>query len=132
MAEASIQIVGLAELQAKLQPERYQAAAGRILTKAAIQGENLGKERAPVNRGRLRASITHEVDTSSPPMWARYGTNVRYGLYLNSPITRNPHYRGGPRQGQSTRDWLTGTLPEVSRYAQGQVGAEVARIQAEW
>lgn len=124
---ADIIVTGVEEIKANLAPEQFHGAMRRILTKGAIQGENLGKERSPVNRGRLRASITHEVDQSSPPTWARYGTNVQYGLYLNSPVTRNPHYRGGPRAGQSTRDWLTGTVPQVAEYVRSQAAAELLR-----
>lgn len=127
---ADIIVTGVEELQAKLAPERFHAGMRRILTMGAIQGENLGKERSPVNLrrgGRLRASITHVVDQSSPPTWARYGTNVQYGLYLNSPVTRNPHYRSGPRAGQSTANWLTGTVPEVQAYVNRVAAAELLR-----
>ena len=36
---------------------------------------------APVDTGNLRRSITHEVEEDAKGWYARYGTNVQYGIY---------------------------------------------------
>ena len=132
MSDTRITITGADEIERKCNPELYAASITRILTKTAIQGENLAKERSPVDTGRLRSSIAHEIDSSSPPMWARFGTNVRYGLYLNSPVTRDPHYRAGPRRGASTAEWMTGVAADLSGFAAAQVAGELSDIEGKW
>ncbi len=62
--------------------------------------------------GRLRASVTHEIDGLS----ARVGTNVKYGKYLEL----------GTKRGVSPRPWLRRALAEM----QTQVNALLAQIKA--
>jgi len=69
----------------------------------------------PIDTGNLRGSLAPgagvtRVDDHEPPEFAVVGTRVDYGGYLNEPVKRDPHYRGGPSQGQRTEGWLTRTL----------------------
>jgi len=98
----------------------------RVLTRAAITvrrraaellsvsgtGRVKGKQTGPVVRsqpgepprkqtGRLRASVTHEVDAAT--LTARVGTNVEYGKHLEL----------GTKRGLAPRPWLRRALLEV-------------------
>ena len=126
----SIDLRGIAELAAKLNGIDPEDISKRIVTKAAIYGENLGKQRSPVDTGRLRSSITHRVDS---PSSARYGTNVFYAVYLDKPSSRNPHYRRGPHAGASTAGWLSDTAQQVEQYVVGTIiPGEVRALEAAW
>lgn len=46
--------------------------------RAGIIVTNRAKKLAPVDRGRLRASITYQVDPAIFPKWAEVGTNTEY------------------------------------------------------
>lgn len=56
--------------------------------------------------GRLRASVTYEVDAAS--LTARVGTNVQYGKYLEL----------GTRRGIAPRPWLRRALAECQAQIQ--------------
>ena len=60
-------------------------AAVRFMTRIGIRGEAISKELISgelkaVDTGRLRASLTHEVDTYR--IIVRIGTNVKYAIYV--------------------------------------------------
>ena len=95
MADIGIEIKGLKELQlisekAAMNYGVIGGPAGRALTKSALLIERQAKlnatgiptnpgQRGPnVQTGRLRSSITIDVDKSNPMTWARVGTNVSY------------------------------------------------------
>lgn len=122
----------LAHLRKVTTPAELNRTTTTLLTKGAIVGENEGKVAAPVDKGPLRASMTHIVDSGAAPQWSRYGTPQRYGDYLDRPVTRNPHYRGGPRAGQPTKGWLSDTLKIVARRMDELIRAEIARFEATW
>lgn len=109
-----MQLKGFEELLRKLDPARYNEAYRRFWQRAAIAVQTLGRERSPVDTGRLRASLAIEVDPSPHPLWAKVGTNVEYGLPLDQPESRFPHYAAGPRAGEPTEGWLTET-PSLAR-----------------
>ena len=44
--------------------------------------ERQAKIYSPVDTGRLRASITPEIDTSVVPLWAKVGTMVNYASFV--------------------------------------------------
>jgi len=50
------------------------------LTQAALLVERDAKKTVRVDTGRLRASITHEIDPKD--LKARVGTNVKYGVWV--------------------------------------------------
>jgi HK97 gp10 family phage protein len=62
------------------------------VTKTVIQMSNAAKRLAPVDTGRLRSSITYEVQTEQgvggQVIRARVGTNVRYAPYLELGTSR--------------------------------------------
>jgi len=129
----SITIRGIAELRAKATPALYAIAVKNLLTKAVVYGENQAKLNSPVDTGRLRASVTHEVAGGSPPPWAKFGTNVRYARPLDQPVSRRPHYRGGPHRGMPTKGWLSDRLPEVKKEAEAKfVPAAAREIEGKW
>lgn len=66
----------------------------RALEAVALQAEGYVAELAPVDTGRLRASITHDTDEDS----AYIGTNVEYAAYVEygtSKTKEQPFLRPG-------------------------------------
>lgn len=55
----------------------------RDLTRRAIVVQNEARRLAPVDRGRLRSSITHELAVEGGELVARVGTNVEYAMYVH-------------------------------------------------
>jgi HK97 gp10 family phage protein len=74
-------IEGLDDFLRKLKPEQLLEPFKTLLLKSAISIEGESKLNAPVDTGRLRASITHDMDASALPLWAKVGTNVEYAPY---------------------------------------------------
>jgi len=61
----------------------FLATTGALLFEAiAVSVEAAAKRICPVDTGRLRASITHEVDASPGKIEGRVGTNVEYAAYV--------------------------------------------------
>lgn len=52
-----------------------------IIERTALKVEGAAKQLCPVDTGRLRASITHEVEGEGLDVVARIGTNVSYAPY---------------------------------------------------
>lgn len=52
------------------------------LARRAVKVEATAKRLAPVDTGRLRSSITHEVTTDSKGLVAFVGTNVEYAIFV--------------------------------------------------
>ena len=87
----------------------------RFFNEAMLVVYNDVVDHAPVDTGILRASLAPggvtEVDPRDPPQYARIGTNVDYGTYLDDEDkTERYHYRGGPHKGQVTTGWLGDSL----------------------
>lgn len=75
----TISAKGLDKLVAKLTGGAIIRDELRVaFTRSAILVESEAKKLAPVDRGRLRAGITHAVDSSQFPTWAEVGTNASY------------------------------------------------------
>ena len=126
----SFAIQGIVELATKVAGIDPDDIGKRIITKAAIFGENQGKLRSPVDENRLRPSITHRVDS---PRQARYGTNVFYGEILDKPDKRTPHYRSGPHTGKETSGWLSDTDVMVENEIHTRfIPDEERRIESQW
>jgi len=71
--------------------ELFESPAGPIgkhLVKTAFKVERRAKELAPVDTGRLRASITHEIGADSQGLVATVGTNVVYAPFLEYGTSR--------------------------------------------
>ena len=60
--------------------ENIKSALLRGLETCGLVAEGYAKKLAPVDRGNLRNSITHEVDDGEPA--AYIGTNVEYAPYV--------------------------------------------------
>lgn len=52
------------------------------LERICLRIENMAKTLCPVDTGRLRASITHEVGKEGNELVGRIGTNVEYAPYV--------------------------------------------------
>ena len=71
--------------------ELFESAAGplaKTITKLAIRVERGAKQRAPVDTGRLRSSITWQLGHDAHGLVARVGSNVHYA----------PHQEFGTRR----------------------------------
>lgn len=71
-------------------------AIARALEAIGIQAEGDVAELAPVDTGRLRDSITHEVDESEEAVYV--GTNVEYAAYQEygtSKMKPHPYLKPG-------------------------------------
>lgn len=104
-----VQLIGVKEQIAALKDmdgifEEELTAAMRVGT---LIGAGWAKQRAPVDTGRLRSSITGQVVASEGRMVrGLVGTNVV--PYPELLETRDRfHYRAGPRKGEQTQGWLT-------------------------
>ena len=76
--------------------EAKNEAIARALEAIGIQAEGDVAELAPVDTGRLRDSITHEVDESEEAVYV--GTNVEYAAYQEygtSKMKPHPFFKPG-------------------------------------
>jgi HK97 gp10 family phage protein len=60
----------------------YVEQAEKLVRRACVKVEGGAKRRCPVDTGRLRASITHEVSVRGRDVTGRVGTNVEYARYV--------------------------------------------------
>ena len=60
--------------------EAFRAACLRALERCGLEAEGYAKDLAPVDTGRLRNSISHQVDDSENAVYI--GTNVSYAPYV--------------------------------------------------
>jgi len=89
--EFTITVTGVEELVAKIQlPELLGKPLRQFFNKAALTLQRDAQMATPVDTGRLRASETFEVDPSIIPLWAKVGTNVPYGLYVEEDTILRP------------------------------------------
>ncbi len=77
-----VEIEGLKEAMARLDAGLVAGPVRAFMSRAAMYVEGKAKEKAPVDTGRLRSSITHEVDGETVPQWAKVGTNLSYAPYM--------------------------------------------------
>lgn len=74
MTEVRITVEGAEHIVRMTVPENLMGPGLRdALTRSVIDIENGAKRAAPVDRGRLRGAITHQVDDAPLPMWAKAG-----------------------------------------------------------
>jgi len=89
--EFEFQVEGAEELTKKLNNQNLLAKPLRdFLTKAALTVENRTKQLTPVDTGKLRASITHEVDAMLIPSWAKVGSQTNYAPFVE--YDTRPHF----------------------------------------
>lgn len=89
----------------KLFPGVLQNQLGDVLsdwmTGVVAKGERYAKERTPVDTGRLRSSISGQVEGTGTGVRGRVGTNVEYAPYVEFGTFRTPPramLRGGVEQ----------------------------------
>ena len=89
--ELNYTIEGLDELVKKLEPNQLLGTGlNKFFNKAALETEARVKEKTPVDMGRLRADINHEIDSAAVPQWARIGTNTAYAPFVE--YDTKPHF----------------------------------------
>lgn len=65
-----------------------QGPVATDLLKAAIRVERMAKRLCPVDTGRLRASITHALESDAQGVLAIVGTDVHYAPYVEFGTSR--------------------------------------------
>lgn len=79
----TIRVEGLDRLAAQLRADHLLGPAlRRGLDKVGYIITSEAKKRAPVDRGQLRASISHEVDPSPLPTFVKIGAKPHYAPYM--------------------------------------------------
>jgi hypothetical protein len=76
-----IRLKGIEQLMRKMDKRLYRDPIKDMLTRASLEIAGEVRERTPVDTGRLRNSVTSEVERVMPtdvPTWARIGSNVVY------------------------------------------------------
>lgn len=59
-----------------------EGPVGRELMKRTLQAEGTAKRLCPVDTGRLRSSINHELERDAEGLVGKVGTNVEYGPHV--------------------------------------------------
>ena len=80
--EVSMHIEGLDEVLKRFRDPRVQTIAKKHMTNALIAVEGPAKIKAPVDRGQLRASITHEVQSIGGDMLGIVGSPLEYAPHM--------------------------------------------------
>ena len=60
----------------------FLTAAGAVIIEIAVTIEGAAKRSCPVDTGRLRSSITHEIELVPGKVRGRVGSNVEYAAYV--------------------------------------------------
>lgn len=68
--------------------ESENGPVGKELARRTIRVESRAKHLAPVDTGRLRSSITHEMGTEGGDLVGRVGTNVEYARHQELGTSR--------------------------------------------
>lgn len=94
-----VKVEGMEVLQSKIGDGKIiRDTAKDALTKAAIVVKNQAKLNASgrpgpnVQTGRLRKSITWQIDGAALPAWAKVGTNVEYAPFVEFGTSRMKAY----------------------------------------
>ena len=120
-----VDVEGLDAALAKVGPELYAKPLRDFFKKCGIYVSDRAKELAPVDTGRLRASLTYEVDEGEPPQQVAIGTNVEYAPYMEFGTGM---VSDGP-DGARGRHWPPAAALDVWAARHGfSSGAHVARI----
>lgn len=98
MSDTRIVVKGVPELIKKLGPQLIAQPLHDFFESASYAVQTRAQRNAPVDTGRLRTSITHEIDRGTPPLWAKIGTNVHYAPYMEygtGIFAEGPEAKGG-------------------------------------
>jgi hypothetical protein len=82
--ELQVQVIGLKELIHSMQMfgGDYAREIRTFLHKAGLAVQREAQHRTPVATGTLRRSMAVKVDSSNPPVFAKIGTNMPYGPFI--------------------------------------------------
>lgn len=92
MDELSLEIQGLKETQAALEKATAALTGPPMLAgmrRATLLVQGAAKRKAPVDTGRLRASITPEVQTRADGVVGIVGSNVKYAPFVELGTRRH-------------------------------------------
>ncbi len=123
---ARVRILGIDKLRKKLRPETVGPALRRFHQRVDILIQNAARRLAPVWRGRLRNSITYEIDSSPVPAWSRVGTNVPYAPRME--FGTGDHFDGPPQFAEQARPPVTQSLNRWAKSKGFASGKAVSRI----
>lgn len=119
MADITVEIKGLEKVLAKLNKELYAGPLRTFWLRAAMAVQGRAREKSPVDTGRLRSSIVYEVDSASPPLYAKVGSDVFYA----------PYQEFGTGRGVPARHYLQGgaddSMSDIEMYVDA-LGTEIA------
>lgn len=98
--QISAKVTGLDELIKRTSPDILKQPLRDFFNRAGEAVKNEAIPLTPVDRGRLRSDISHEVDSADLPLWAKIGTNVSYakpvefgtGLLSDAPDSKKRRY----------------------------------------
>lgn len=79
LGDRQVQVI-INEDNARQIENAFDAQIAKALEEIGLLAEGYAKKACPVDTGRLRASITHQIDTGSDSVYI--GTNVEYGVYV--------------------------------------------------
>jgi len=124
--EQFLQIENLDKILAALGPEIVGGPVRDMLTAICLRLEEDAKRGTPADNGRLRTSITHEVDNAIMPEWAVVGTNLEYAPFME--YGTGLFAEGDPAEKSgSGRHWPPGDALDVWAERHGwESGAAVA------
>ena len=92
MSKITVAIIGGDQLKALLERKQKEVDAElkKAVTSSCLLVEKDAKKLCPVDTGRLRSSITHEVlEVTKSNFGGRVGTNVEYAPYIEFGTKRN-------------------------------------------
>ena len=78
----SATLLGVKQLTKVLKPETIGAPLRTWFKRVTFKVEGESKKRAPVDMGRLRSSISTDVDKAEVPQYATIGSNLGYAPFM--------------------------------------------------
>lgn len=118
----SIRVEGLDKLMRKTPQHLLGAPMKRFFLASATAVQSRAKPLAPIDTGRLRQSITYEIDGGAIPSWAKIGTNVFYA----------PFQEYGTSRGIRPKYYMRNGLQESTGNIRGFLAQAARDIEARW
>lgn len=78
----SVALLGVKQLTRVLKPETIGEPLRNWFKRVTFKVEGEAKKRAPVDMGRLRSSISTDVDKAKVPQYATIGSNLTYAPFM--------------------------------------------------
>lgn len=93
--EISLDVEALRDILGERQ-EKMPQVVREVLTRQGIEGESLTKRKTPVDTGRLRSSVSHQVEDD----YVAVGSNVKYAPFVIGDV---PPFIIKPRRAKALR-----------------------------